>query len=95
MTAGPAKSGTQLFWFFQIFRTIPKIRNSPKDNHEPYPWVLFTFLHIKDESNLDQDLNNRKACIKKKYDQIQLVLIKNINTSLERGDCSDFHDTNV
>ena len=49
---------------------------------------------IKDESNLDQDLINRKACIKKKYDQIQLALIEKIITSLERGDCSDFHDTN-
>ena len=57
--------------------------------------VLFTFSMIKHESNLDQDLIKKKACIKKKYDQIQLVLIKKINTSLERGDCSDFHDTNV
>ena len=60
MTAGHAKSGTQLFWFFQIFRTIPKIRNNPKDNHQPYFWVLFTLLIITHQgwiqpwSRLDQ-----------------------------------------
>ena len=57
--------------------------------------LLFCKKHLlKGESNLDQDLIKRKACIKKKYDQIQLALIEKIITSLERGDFSDFHDTN-